>query len=78
MDIEKEIQERINITGYSRLDVIASMNLGKRSQAAQRASQNRTRRKELMEAGMNFEAACLIVNKENKQNRGAASYTAQT
>jgi hypothetical protein len=67
MDIEKQIQERINSTGYSRLDVIASMNLGKRSEAAQRASQNRTRRKELMEAGMNFETACLVVNKENER-----------
>ena len=67
MDIEKQIQERINSTGYSRLDVIASMNLGKRSEAAQRASQNRTRRKELMEAGMNFETACLIINKENER-----------
>jgi len=69
MDIEKQIQERINNTGYSRLDVIASMNLGKRSEAAQRASQNRTRRKELMELGMSFETACLVVNTENEQER---------
>ena len=66
MDIEKQIQEKINATGYSRLDIIASMNLGRRSEAAQRASQNRIRRKELMESGVSFEIACLFVNTENQ------------
>ena len=69
MDIEKQIQEKTNATGYSRLDVIASMNLGRRSEAAQRASQNRNRRKELMESGMTFETACLVVNQENERER---------
>jgi len=69
MDIEKQIQEKINTTGYSRLDVIASMNLGRRSEAAQRASQNRNRRKELMESGMSFETACLVVNAGNEQTQ---------
>ena len=69
MDIEKEIAKRILETGYSRLDVIASMNLGRRSEAAERASQNRTRRKELMNAGMTFETACLVVNQENERER---------
>lgn len=45
MDIEKQIQEKINATGYSRLDVIASMNLGIRSEAAQRALQKETEEK---------------------------------
>ena len=67
MDIEKQIQEKIGATGYSRLDVIASMNLGRISEAAQRASQNRNRRKELMESGMSFETACLVVNTENER-----------
>ena len=66
MNIEEQISKRILETGYSRLDVIASMNLGRRSEAAQRASQNRTRRKELMNAGMTFETACLVVNQENE------------
>lgn len=66
MDIEKQIQEKINATGYSRLDVIASMNLGRRSEAAQRASQKRNRRKELMKSGMSFEIACLVVKTENQ------------
>lgn len=69
MDIEKEIAKRILETGYSRLDVIASMNLGRRSEAAKIASQNRTRRKELMDAGMTFETACLVVNQENERER---------
>ena len=67
MDIEKEIQSRIEYTGYSRLDVIANMNLGRRSEAARRALQNRTRRKELMDSGMSFETACLVVNTENER-----------
>ena len=69
MNIEEQILKRILETGYSRLDVIASMNLGRRSEAAQRASQNRTRRKELMGAGITFETACLVVNKENERER---------
>ena len=44
MDIEKEIQRKMNAFGHSRLEVIASMNLGKRSEAAKRALQNRTKR----------------------------------
>lgn len=69
MKIEKEISKRVLETGYSRLDIIASMNLGIRSEAAQRASQNRTRRKELMDSGMSFETACLVVNTENERER---------
>lgn len=69
MDIEKQIQDKVISTGYSRLDVIASMNLGRRSEAAQRASQNRNRRKELMESGMSFGTACLVVNTENERER---------
>lgn len=66
MDIEKEISKRVLETGYSRLDVIASMNLGRRSEAAQKASKNRKRRNELLSEGMSFESACLVVNKENE------------
>ena len=69
MDVEKEITKRVLETGYSRLDVIASMNLGRRSESAQRALQNRTRRKELMNAGMTFETACLVVKTENERER---------
>lgn len=67
MDIEKQIVKRMEDYGYTRLDAIASMNLGERSKAAERASANRARRKELMEYDMDFETACLIVNKENER-----------
>jgi len=67
MDIEKQIIKKMEDTGYTRLDAIASMNLGKRSEAAKRASSNRVRRKELMDYDMNFETACLVVNEENER-----------
>ena len=67
MDIEKQIIKKMEDTGYERLYAIASMNLGKRSEAAERASQNRARRKELMDYDMDFETACLVVNQENER-----------
>ena len=67
MDIEKQIVKRMEDYAYTRLDAIASMNLGERSEAAERASANRARRKELMEYDMDFETACLVVNKENER-----------
>jgi len=67
MDIEKQIIKKMEDTGYERLYAIASMNLGKRSEAAERASQNRARRKELMDYGIDFETACLVVNQENER-----------
>ena len=67
MDIEKQIIKKMEDTGYERLYAIASMNLGKRSDAAERASQNRARRKELMDYGIDFETACLVVNQENER-----------
>ena len=67
MDTEKQIIKRMEDYGYTRLDAIASMNLGERSKAAARASANRERRQELMDYGMGFETACLVVNKENER-----------
>jgi len=64
---ENQITKRMEQYGYTRLASIASMNLGKRSEAAERASQNRARRKELMDYGMDFETACLVVNTENER-----------
>ena len=65
MKNEKEITRRIRETGYPRLKVIGSMNLGTRSEAARRALQHRERREKLMNLGMDFETACFIVNKTN-------------
>jgi hypothetical protein len=67
MDTEKQIIKRMEDYGYTRLDAIASMNLDERSKAAARASANRERRKELMDYDMDFETACLVVNKENER-----------
>lgn len=36
--------------------------------ARERVKQNRSRRKELMEKGLTYEQACLIVNEENQKN----------
>lgn len=68
MDIEKQILKRMEDYGYTRLEAICSMNLGKRSEAAEKALSNRERRKELMEFDMDFETACLVVNAENERN----------
>ena len=67
MDTENQITKRMEQYGYNRLDAIASMNLDERSEAAERASANRARRKELMEYDMDFKTACLVVNKENER-----------
>jgi Cft2 family RNA processing exonuclease len=69
MNIEKQIIKRMEDYGYTRLDAIASMNLGERSEAAKRALANRARRRELMKYGMDFATACLVVKKENEQRR---------
>jgi hypothetical protein len=52
-----------------RLGIIAVMNLGERSDAARRAYEKRFRRKELMEMGLSYEHAVLIVNAENNECR---------
>ena len=66
MDIEKEIDEIVNKTGRSRLEVISNMNLGPRSDAAKRVIEKRNRRKELIESGFSFDIACVIVNRETE------------
>jgi hypothetical protein len=47
-----------------RLEIIASMDLGLRSESAIRVLNKRNRRKELMEKGLSFEHSVLIVNNE--------------
>ena len=61
---EREIQEVINKTGNARLDVIALMNLGVRSEAAKRVIKKRNMRKKLIEQGITFEESCLVVDKQ--------------
>lgn len=48
-----------------RIEAIACMDLGSRSEAAKRASDNRIRRKELVKNGMPFFDACAVVKVYN-------------
>ncbi len=47
-----------------RLEAIASMDLGKRSDAARVVCEKRYRRRELMSKGLSYENSVLIVNEE--------------
>lgn len=51
-------------SSIERLEMIASMNLEERSDAARRVCEKRYRRKELMDMDLSFEDAVLIVNRE--------------
>ena len=51
-----------------RLEVIASMDLGMRSEAARRVCEKRYRRKELMDMVLSYENSVLIVNREYSEN----------
>lgn len=51
-----------------RLEVIASMNLGQRSESAKLVMEKRNRRIELMQLGHSYETAVLIVNIEYPRN----------
>lgn len=53
------------IGSMKRIEVISNLNLGERSHAAKLVIEKRSRRIELMEKGLTFEHACLIVNSEN-------------
>ncbi len=67
--IEKygSIENYINSTGEigssERLQTIANLDLGKRSESAKRVLERRNLRKELMDKGITFEDAVLIVNR---------------
>jgi len=63
--MEEKIQDLMNELGCSRLEAIASLHMGERSEAAKRALANRARRLELMDSGMSREHAELIVRYEN-------------
>jgi hypothetical protein len=51
-----------------RLEAISTSNLGLRSDAARRVCEKRYRRKELMNMGLSYETAVLIVNRESNEN----------
>ena len=66
--VEKYLDSIGEKSSTQRLEVIASMNLGNRSEAARRVCEKRYRRKELMDKGLSFENAVLIVNRETDEN----------
>lgn len=67
--IEKygSLDNYINTSGKlgssERLQTIANLDLGKRSEAAKRVLEKRNYRKDLMDKGISFEDAVLIVNR---------------
>lgn len=63
-NLEKYLDSIGEKGSIQRLEVIASMDLGKRSDAARRVCEKRYRRKELMDMGLSYENAVLIVKKE--------------
>lgn len=67
-NIEKYLDSIGEKGSIQRLEVIASMDLGKRSDAAKRVCEKRYRRKELMGMGLSYENAVVIVNMEYSEN----------
>lgn len=67
-NIEKYLDSIGEKGSIQRLEVIASMDLGKRSDAARRVCEKRYRRKELMGMGLSYENAVVIVNMEYSEN----------
>ena len=66
MDVEKYLDSIGAKSSAERLAAIASLNLGERSEAAARVIRKRQRRRELMDKGLSFTEACMIVNEEQK------------
>lgn len=54
--------------GGLKIICFASMDLGKRSDAARMVCKKRYRRKELMDMGLSYENAVIIVNREYSEN----------
>lgn len=67
-NLEKYLDSIGEKGSIQRLEVIASMDLGKRSNAARRVWEKRYRRKELMDMGLSYENAVLIVNREYSES----------
>ncbi|HPC13773.1 MAG TPA: hypothetical protein PLN36_05340 [Bacteroidales bacterium] len=66
MDVEKYLDSIGAKSSAERLAAIAGLNLGDRSEAAARVLRKRQRRRELMDKGLSFTEACMIVNEEQK------------
>jgi hypothetical protein len=66
MNVEKYLDSIGAKSSAERLAAIAGLNLGERSEAAARVIRKRQRRRELMNKGLSFAEACVIVNEEQK------------
>jgi hypothetical protein len=64
---EKKIQEKMSLTGWTRMEVIAHYAEGEQAAAASRCVTKRALRRELVDAGVDFETACLVVKLENRE-----------
>ena len=73
MDVEKYLDSIGAKSDAERLAAIAELNLGERSEAAARVLKKRQRRRELMNKGLTFEEACMIVNEEQKAAEKASA-----
>ncbi len=63
-------QDKINafpLGSTERLEVIAQLNMGSRSEAAKRVLEKRAARVELMQKGLSFSQACMIVSQIKTQ-----------
>ncbi len=73
MNVEKYLDSIGAKSSAERLAAIAGLNLGERSEAAARVIRKRQRRRELMNKGLTFEEACMIVNEEQKTAEKSAA-----
>jgi len=62
MEIETYLDSLGEKGCIERIEAISRLNLGERSEAAQRVCEKRSIRQEWMDKGLTFEQACLIVN----------------
>jgi len=67
-NLEKYLDSIGEKGSIQRLEVISSMDLGERSDAARRVCEKRYRRRELMDMGLSYENAVLIVNRDVSEN----------
>lgn len=66
-ELEKYLDSVGEVGSFDRLAAIANLDLGKRSDAARRVMDKRNRRMELIETGMSYETAVMIVNREFRE-----------
>ena len=66
-ELEKYLDSFGEVGSFDRLAAISNLDLGERSDAARRVMDKRNRRMELIEMGMSYETAIMIVNREFRE-----------